>query len=72
MSWEGEPGPYGVPCEVHVEAELVDHLIMRLEQDADSGVPIHIGDGYNYRIPVDEFALRQALGVLKKYRSILE
>lgn len=68
MSWKGEPGPWGA----HTEAELVDHLITQLEQDADSGVPIDIGDGYNYRIPVDRYALRQALGVLEKYRSILE
>lgn len=67
MSWKGEPGPWGA----HTEAELVDHLITQLAQDVDSGMPIDRDDGYNHRILVDGYALRQALGVLRRYRETL-
>lgn len=67
MSHKGEPGAFGARNEL----ELVDHVLGELSSGLETGGIILMPDGFNHRVAVDGYALRQALEALKHYRALL-
>lgn len=64
---KGSPGPYAAGNEL----ELISYITNIFIATLNNGYTFPMGDGVNPQKAVDEYALMQAIDLLKNYRALL-